>query len=87
MLVFWVDFDQSHMSLPSDTGFTGISGGPSAELRFAWRVHRFVSIGLTSRLIYAPVDLSSSVSDGSRTARFRVPRGLTQSSLDITFTF
>ncbi len=87
MLVFWVDFDSSLLNIPADTQFTGLSGGPTAELRFAWRVHPYVSIGITSRLTYAPVDLSSSVDDGNQSARFRVPRALTQSSLDITFAF
>lgn len=87
MLMFWVDFDQSLMDIPSDTGFTGISGGPTAELHCAVRVHRYVSIGLTTRVTYAPVDLSSYVSDQWQTARFTVPRGLVQSSLDVTFTF
>jgi hypothetical protein len=86
MLVFWVDFDHSQLDIPR-TGFTGISAGPTAELHLAVRVHRYVSIGLTSRVTYAPVDLSSYVSDQWQTARFTVPRGLTQSSLDVTFTF
>jgi len=87
MLVFWVDFNQRLLDIPSDTGFTGISAGPTAELRLAARVHRYVSIGLTTRVTYAPVDLSSYVSDQYQTARFTVPRGLIQSSADITFTF
>lgn len=87
LLVFWVDFDDPTMQLPADTGFTGISGGPTAELRVAVRAHRYLSIGLTSRVIYAPVDLSTSVSDSWETARFRVPRGLMQTSLDVTVTF
>ena len=87
LLVFWVDFDHNSLDIPASTGFTGISGGPTAELHLAVRVHRYVSIGLTSRVTYAPVDLSSYVSDQWQTARFTVPRGLTQSSLDVTFTF
>lgn len=87
MLVFWVDFDDPTMQLPADTGFTGVSGGPTAELRVAVRAHRYLSIGVTSRVTYAPVDLSSAVSDSWETARFRVPRGLMQTSLDVTVTF
>lgn len=87
MLVFWVDYDMYRMDIPEGTGFTGISGGPTAELHLAVRVHRYVSIGLTTRVTYAPVDLSSYVSDQNQTARFTVPRGLTQSSLDIIFMF
>jgi hypothetical protein len=87
MFVFWVDFNQGLMNIPSNTGFTGISGGPTAEVRLAVRLHRYVSIGLTNRVTYAPVDLSSYVWDNYQTARFTVPRGLIQSSLDVTFTF
>jgi hypothetical protein len=87
MLAFWVNFDHNQLDIPESTGFTGISFGPTAELQLAVRVHRHVSIGLTTRVTYAPVDLSSYVSDQWQTARFTVPRGLTQSSLDVVFSF
>lgn len=87
LMVFYVDFNMAVLDLPGGAGFTGVSGGPTMELHCAIRLHKHVSIGLTSRVIYAPVDLSSSVSSASQTARFRVPRGLTQSSLDLVFTF
>ncbi len=87
MLAFWVEFDDTQLDIPESTGFTGISFGPTAELQLGVRVHRTVSIGLTTRVTYAPVDLSSHVSDQYQTARFTVPRGLIQSSLDITLTF
>jgi len=87
MLMFWVDYDSQRLNIPAGTGFTGVSVGPSAELHFAVRVHRFVSIGLSTRVTYAPTDLSSYVSDEWQTARFTVPRGLIHSSLDVVFTF
>ncbi len=87
MLAFWVEFDHNQLEIPESTGFTGISFGPTAELHLAVRVHRYVSIGVTTRVTYAPVDLRSYVSDPWQTARFTVPRGLTQSSLDIVFSF
>ncbi len=87
LLVFWVELDDTRLEIPPSTGFTGMSGGPSMELRMALRVHRRVSLGITTRAIYSPVDLGTAVSDSRQTARFRVPRVSMQSSMDVTFRF